>query len=330
MDVAFGTEESEAVKGKATLSFIDRPPSITPVAVLMGMPDNVVERFTDMFGQGHLGYTLTQMACGVLGGSLFYIFQSHSLGRTWHGDFTIEHLYAVGNSQFGIAKVPEHLPGNALDQFSAKKKDIQQLVKIFLPLLDCRNPENQQGTPMGSDLPLYISQLDAEIDQMTAEDLKQDWYPEFLLNFPALKRPLPRHSLVCDTRLAMRNCKVNSAVYDLFDGIPKLYEGQHRIRDWRDDCRESTNKLLKDTYHHNEDKMDLTKHHISGTEPFPPTLLGITSYDRNLRQHGAEKVDVSSIAELEVFSATQLVKYLHFYLKNLLKDGLTDEKRNRE
>lgn len=118
-----GSDENqiELVKSKAEVTFEKLPPLFIAVKTLLQNQNDVVQKFLDIFGLGFNGYTSTQLICCVFVEVLAYIFRTHLMGRTWNGEFSIADMYAVGKSQFGIAKVPSVLPGNASDIFSAKR-----------------------------------------------------------------------------------------------------------------------------------------------------------------------------------------------------------------
>lgn len=199
-------------------------------------------------------------------------------------------------------------------------------MEVFIPFLDCRESDGQQGYVGDSDLPLFWGELRAEVKRMSAEDLKSDWFKEFLLNHPAVKLPLPRHHFVCDTHLALQDRYLNQAIRELLNMKPEIIiDGAKSRQDWRTSVRNSSIKLLTDIYEHDEDGRK--RKSTSDGQPFPSNLWGLFSYDRNVKQHAGRHVHVWSIAELEVFTSSKLLKYLPIFLKGMLKLMEAEQKK---
>ncbi|TVU03591.1 hypothetical protein EJB05_50908 [Eragrostis curvula] len=245
---AEGLGPTEAINWKAELTIYRMPHYIDPVSKLMEIHDNLVISFSNIFGEGHCGYTLAPLTSALFGGFADQIFDGHEMGRTWNGKFRPDEMYVVDKSYYVIAQKPEMLTGDADAVFRSKKDDLKHLVGQFRSRLDCRKPEKRQEEAKDSDYPLYFPELCKDIETADIYELGEPWFRVYIVHHPSLKMPLTRHNFVCDARLALQKpySSIPSELKKIIEMNPVLRKD--RFDDWRGPIEDSNINLLTHVY----------------------------------------------------------------------------------
>jgi len=154
--------------------------------------------------------------------------------------------------------------------------------------------------------PLYFVELEKDLCMASEEEVKEEWFREYLLSHPALKRSMTRYHLECGLQHAAKTFGGPGTLIESVLGVPSDWKAIIPTKSTRST---PTNSLYRVFWYNGE--------HIK--DPFQATVGGLLAYKRNYLQHGHEYVKVEDHTELELFAAKTFSQALPNILRRLLK-----------
>ncbi|KAG2614271.1 uncharacterized protein LOC120704511 isoform X4 [Panicum virgatum] len=221
-------------------------------------------------------------------GFLVEIFNSHSEGFTWNGRFSITDMVMVNHTKCRITKMP--VRGEY-----CRAEDLRQFGMIFMQMFSCNREK-----------PLYFVELEKDLCMASEEEVKEEWFREYLLSHPALKRSMTRYHLECGLQHAAKTFGGPGTLIESVLGVSSDWKAIIPTKSTRST---PTNSLYRVFWYNGE--------HIK--DPFQATVGGLLAYKRNYLQHGHEYVKVEDHTELELFAAKTFSQALPNILRRLLK-----------
>ena len=226
-------------------------------------------------------------------GFLAEIFNSHSEGFTWNGRFSITDMVMVNHTKCRITKMP--VRGE-----SCRAEDLRQFGMIFMQMFSCNREK-----------PLYFVELEKDLCMASEEEVKEEWFREYLLSHPALKRSMARYDLECGLHAAITFGGPGTRIQSIL-GV---------YSDWKAliPTELTENTLVTDSSLYKVFWFNCEP--IEGVDnPFAATVGGLLAYKRNFLQYGNEYVKVHDPTELEQFAAKTFPQALPNILRKLLRD----------
>ncbi|XP_039844858.1 uncharacterized protein LOC120704510 isoform X2 [Panicum virgatum] len=119
-------------------------------------------------------------------GFLEEILKNHRKYLSWNGGFNKSDLVVVNSMECRITK--RSTQGGC----HCRAKDLHKIGEIFMPMFSC-----SRG------MALYFDVLQKDLSMASDTEVKEEWFWEYLLSHPALKRSMARYDLECGLHAAI-------------------------------------------------------------------------------------------------------------------------------
>lgn len=227
-------------------------------------------------------------------GFLEEILKNHRKDLSWNGGFNKSDLVVVNSMECRITK--RSTQGGC----HCRAKDLHKIGEIFMPMFSC-----SRG------MALYFDVLQKDLSMASDTEVKEEWFWEYLLSHPALKRSMARYDLECGLHAAITFGGPGTRIQSIL-GV---------YSDWKAliPTELTENTLVTDSSLYKVFWFNCEP--IEGVDnPFAATVGGLLAYKRNFLQYGNEYVKVHDPTELEQFAAKTFPQALPNILRKLLRD----------
>ncbi|CAD6204351.1 unnamed protein product [Miscanthus lutarioriparius] len=231
-------------------------------------------------------------------GFLEEIFSNHRKCRTWNGGFNISDMVVVNSTECRITK--KSTRGGS----HCTAKDLHRIGEIFMPMFSCNRG-----------MALYFDVLQKDLSMASENEVKEEWFWEYLLSHPALKQSMARYYLECGLQYAAITFEGSGMPIQSILGVYSDWKALIPI-----ELTENTPITDFSLYKVFWSKCEPTE---GVDDPFAATVGGLLAYKGNFLQHGDEYVKVHDHSELEQFAAKTFPQALPNILRKLLRDCKT-------